>query len=479
MRATLKYILCLFAIFIILNSGEFDAKFDKFDDNFLAFELDGRKALHDEIKASFPKASSKDDKMGFLNRLIFSSKILGYEYSGYESELKNLGGDYESYRKMINSRHNERSSLLGSLKPTSNLQNLDKFGDIKNLELVSIADMGEFIELNFNKNIDGLVVNDFELKSSENFRYVIDIPSINKSKTSKISKKPFKDIRVGNYKDGITRVVLENSTSFSHTLHLQDNSLKIYTNFGSASPPPKKQTTKTVQKPQTSPLRNKTIVIDPGHGGKDPGAVGNGLKEKNLVLQIGLKLGNELKKRGYKVHYTRSTDKFIELRDRTKFANNKKADMFISIHMNAAPNKAKAKSFSGFETFFLSPARSERSKNAAALENKGSMEEMNYFSKQTFLNFLNREKIIASNKLAIDIQRYTLDNVSKKHKIKDGGVREAPFWVLVGALMPAVLIEAGYITHPTEGKNLANKDYQNAFVIGVANGIDAYFVKNQ
>ena len=153
--------------------------------------------------------------------------------------------------------------------------------------------------------------------------------------------------------------------------------------------------------------------------------------------------------------------------------------MFISIHTNAAPNKKQAPNFSGVETFFLSPARSERSKNAAALENKGDLEDMNEFSQETFLNFLNREKIIASNKLAIDIQGYILNSVQSKFKSKDGGVREAPFWVLVGATMPAVLIELGYISHPDEGKLLGKNEYQNALASGIANGVDAYFHKNK
>ena len=225
--------------------------------------------------------------------------------------------------------------------------------------------------------------------------------------------------------------------------------------------------------------RNKTIVIDPGHGGTDPGAVNGSLKEKTAVLGVAKKLGEILKSRGYKVYFTRSTDVFINLRSRTKFANDKMADLFVSIHANAAPNAAKAKSMHGIETFFLSPARSERSKNAAALENKSDIEEMNYFSQQTFLNVLNREKIIASNKLGIDIQKDILASARKVYAASDGSVREAPFWVLVGALMPAVLVEIGYITHPVEGEKLFNEAYQKALANGIANGIDGYFAKNR
>ena len=233
---------------------------------------------------------------------------------------------------------------------------------------------------------------------------------------------------------------------------------------------------KTASTKKITSAKGKVIVLDAGHGGDDPGAVNGHLKEKNIVLSIVQKAGKELQGRGYKVYYTRSKDKFINLRDRTKYANDKAADLFISIHANAAPNKAKAASMRGIETFFLSPARSERSKNAAALENKSDVDEMNYFSKQTFLNFLNREKIIASNKLAIDVQREVLAQAKTViPKTADGGVREAPFWVLVGALMPAVLVEVGYITHPSEGELINNSKYQDALAKGLADGVDVYF----
>ena len=233
---------------------------------------------------------------------------------------------------------------------------------------------------------------------------------------------------------------------------------------------------KTASAKKITSAKGKVIVLDAGHGGDDPGATNGSLKEKNIVLSIAQKAGKELQGRGYKVYYTRSKDKFINLRDRTKYANDKAADLFISIHANAAPNKTKAATMHGIETFFLSPARSERSKNAAALENKSDIEEMNFFSKQTFLNFLNREKIIASNKLAIDVQREVLARAkSVSSKASDGGVREAPFWVLVGALMPAVLLEVGYITHPGEGELINNSKYQDALAKGLANGVDVYF----
>lgn len=134
----------------------------------------------------------------------------------------------------------------------------------------------------------------------------------------------------------------------------------------------------------------------------------------------------------------------------------------------------------GIETFFLSPARSERAKRIAAKENKSDIRKMNYSSKNSLLTILNQSKITASNKLAIDVQQNILYKLRKKYnKIVDGGVREGPFWVLVGAQMPAILVEVGYVSNPLESKRLFNTNYQKAMALGIANGVNSYFAKNQ
>lgn len=227
---------------------------------------------------------------------------------------------------------------------------------------------------------------------------------------------------------------------------------------------------------------NKTIVIDPGHGGKDCGTTGGkkNICEKEIVLNIGKYLANELKKIGYSVHLTRDRDKFIRLKNRTKVANDKNADAFVSIHVNAIGGK-NANKLHGLETYFLSPARSKRAKNVAALENSDDIEAMNWFSKETFLNFLNSKRMVESNKLAIDVQRQSLLALKKVYgnrTIHDSGVREGPFWVLVGAQMPSILIETGYLSHPTESKRLMQDKYQRNLAKGIANGIYDYFAKN-
>ena len=367
------------------------------------------------------------------------------------------------------------------------------------------------IVLEFNRDLRQSDYKDFTIASNDHFRFVLDFSARQKSHNTRLQDSFVGEVRISQYNDKTVRVVLSDEKKFNASVQIDGNLMILSavesSKSAKAARAEKNRDQKSGRKrgreqdsePQISTIeesggakstsvaagkiykstKGKLIVIDPGHGGSDSGAVGNGLKEKNVVLATSKKLGALLQKRGYRVLYTRSTDVFINLRSRTIFAGKKNADMFISIHANAAPNASAASRMSGVETFFLSPARSERSKNAAALENKGDLEDMNTFSKQTFLNFLNREKIISSNKLAIDIQSYMLSSVKKSFKSKDGGVREAPFWVLVGATMPAVLVEIGYITHPDEGKNLGKSAYQDRIAQGIANGVDAYFQKNK
>jgi len=222
------------------------------------------------------------------------------------------------------------------------------------------------------------------------------------------------------------------------------------------------------------------VVIDAGHGGKDNGASCCEIrKEKNVVLSIAKKLKNKLKNRGYEVFMTRSTDDFVYLRKRTAFANEKKADIFISIHANASPNKEQAEIFKGIEVYYLSPAQTKRAKDAAEKENSVVLEGKDFFTKNAYISLINREKIIESHKLGLDVSSQMLKN-TREHfgVILNGGVKPANFWVLVGALMPAILVETGYITNQEEGKNLLDGYYQKLLAEGIADGIEQY-LKNK
>lgn len=478
-RAIILFFLAFSFLFAATNSQTF-AKFDK---NFAGSSRSAKIKLHNDIKNIYVDAIIKNDKntkKQALTRLITSSKSLGFDSSAYVKDLNALNGI--------------KSASAPAAAP---------------LTLLSATKVNETLVLKFNTKVDTAKLKTSFLKQQNNYKNIMDIegrlngnPLTYKNFISDyihISQYDKNTVRII-FSDKVQKTIKANATgdlliiSAQNFISNENVRASLHKNKKEVAKPKepepnlKPEPEPVHSEPVTTPLpsvatgkfsRNKTIVIDPGHGGTDPGAVNGKLQEKTAVLGVAKKLGEILKTRGYKVYFTRSTDVFINLRTRTKFANDKMADLFVSIHANAAPNAVKAKSMHGIETFFLSPARSERSKNAAALENKSDIEEMNYFSQQTFLNVLNREKIIASNKLGIDIQKEILASARKVYAASDGSVREAPFWVLVGALMPAVLVEIGYITHPVEGEKLFNEAYQKALANGIANGIDGYFAKNR
>ncbi|RKV22376.1 N-acetylmuramoyl-L-alanine amidase [Helicobacter pylori] len=230
---------------------------------------------------------------------------------------------------------------------------------------------------------------------------------------------------------------------------------------------------------KTKRKKHKKIVLDAGHGGKDCGAMSANLVcEKDIVLEVVKFLHKELKKRGYSVLLTRDKDIYIDLVARTELANKKGADLFISVHANSIPKRSTSNAH-GIETYFLSTARSERARKVAEQENKDDVSLMDYFSKSLFLNSLNTQRLIVSNKLAIDVQYGMLQSVRKNYPdVVDGGVREGPFWVLAGALMPSILIEIGYNSHAIESKRIQSKPYQKILAKGIADGIDSFFSKN-
>lgn len=230
---------------------------------------------------------------------------------------------------------------------------------------------------------------------------------------------------------------------------------------------------------KTKRKKHKKIVLDAGHGGKDCGAMSANLVcEKDIVLEVVKFLHKELKKRGYSVLLTRDKDIYIDLVARTELANKKSADLFISVHANSIPKRSTSNAH-GIETYFLSTARSERARKVAEQENKDNVNLMDYFSKSLLLNSLNTQRLVVSNKLAIDVQYGMLQSIRKNYPdVVDGGVREGPFWVLAGALMPSILIEIGYNSHAIESKRIQSKPYQKILAKGIADGIDSFFSKN-
>lgn len=218
------------------------------------------------------------------------------------------------------------------------------------------------------------------------------------------------------------------------------------------------------------------VVIDPGHGGHDPGAVGlDGLFEKDVVLDIALKLKKILLKNPlYEIFLTRDSDVYIPLEERTAIANKKKADLFISIHANASPRR-KVK---GVETYLLNWTDNEEANRVAARENSISLKRMKEMNKQMdeiegILGDLERQmKRDESVNLAHYIQSSMITSLNNRENL---GVKWAMFFVLFGARMPSVLVEVSFISNPEEERLLSMDTYRLQISQAIADGINRYF----
>lgn len=216
-------------------------------------------------------------------------------------------------------------------------------------------------------------------------------------------------------------------------------------------------------------LKVRTIMLDPGHGGKDPGAVANGIQEKNINLRLAKIMGKMLQDQGFEVHYTRSTDVFIPLEGRTAMANAKNADLFISVHCNSNPSP-KVK---GLEIYYLSLATDAQAVRVAARENGVSakkISDMQFILSDLMIN----SKINESRQMASLVEQKTLQTVRPKYALNSQGSRGAFFYVLTGARMPSILVEAGYLTNAQEAANLNTDAYLNVLARGLVNGVVAY-----
>lgn len=224
--------------------------------------------------------------------------------------------------------------------------------------------------------------------------------------------------------------------------------------------------------PKFKPGRIRRIVVDPGHGGHDPGAIGAGkTMEKDIVLAIGLKLAERLRSDlGMDVVMTRSTDIFIPLEERTAIANKVNADLFISVHANASLNRKTT----GIETYYLNLAKTDKAKQLAARENNTSLEKVSVLQGILF-DLMANSKINDSAHLADVVQKTTYKRVSSRYPAaKNNGVKQGPFYVLVGAGMPSILVETAFLSNEAEEKNLNDPEYQEATVEGIVDGVRAY-----
>jgi len=309
-----------------------------------------------------------------------------------------------------------------------------------------------------------------------------------------------KSVRVAQYKPDTVRVVLDVDNIKDYKIFTFSDPFRIIvdvkgerpTEISSLTPaisaplqssapdlkelPPDKQKEeaagKTSSRIKLRPGKIRRIVVDPGHGGKDPGAVGlSGLQEKDVVLSIGHRVAKKLREDlGIDVVMTRSTDVFIELQERTAIANQVGADLFISIHANAALNRKAT----GIETYYLNLAKTEKAAQLAARENGTSLEKVSLLQAVLF-DLMANYKLNDSAHLAEEVQKALYKRISGHDPAtRNLGVKQGPFYVLVGATMPSILVESAFISNSQDEMKLADPKYQEEISEGILDGVVAY-----
>jgi len=220
-------------------------------------------------------------------------------------------------------------------------------------------------------------------------------------------------------------------------------------------------------------LTVQSVFLDAGHGGKDPGTAHNGLVEREVTLDVAKRVGKLLQNRGIDVQYSREKDAHLALDERTRMANKARADIFVSFHVNAATDAQ----VSGFETFYLDVASNTEVARLATMENAVSDKKLGDLT-TILTDFMLSARTQESRQLAQALQQTVLSRLGKqRYATKDGGVKAAPLYVLIGTGMPAVLVELGYCSNREEARRLASTAYRQSLAEGIAEGILGYRAK--
>jgi N-acetylmuramoyl-L-alanine amidase len=288
-----------------------------------------------------------------------------------------------------------------------------------------------------------------------------------------------RQVRVAQYSPEVVRVVLDLSSVGSYRTAVLSDPYRLIVDIQGREngdrvalvEKRKESLSETkVAKPPVAALRK--IVIDPGHGGKDPGAIGiGGIAEKDIVLAVAKKLALKLKREmGVEVVLTRNDDSFVDLKDRTAIANAEQADLFISLHVNASPNPDAR----GLETYYLDNTTDEAANRLAARENavsRSSVTDIQFILSDMIQNLKLEDSITLANRLHGSV----VSQVGRRYgDVRDLGVKKALFYVLVGARMPSVLVEMFFVTHRSEGRALSKEAYQEAIADALFDGIKKY-----
>ncbi|MDA8139236.1 MAG: N-acetylmuramoyl-L-alanine amidase [Desulfobacteraceae bacterium] len=298
------------------------------------------------------------------------------------------------------------------------------------------------------------------------------------------------DARAGQYNADTVRVVVDIKSSKTYKIFSLKNPFRLVLDVWGQEvatatappPPPPEEHTSSGKIPQSAIVKQlalgvKRIVIDPGHGGKDFGAPGaiRGVHEKQVTLEIGRRLAEKIRSQlKCDVVMTRNSDTYLSLEERTAIANTQNADLFISIHTNAAQDHQAY----GMETYILNLATDDESIRVAARENATSTKNISDLD-SILQDLMQNAKVNESTRLAGYVQIGAYSRLGKKFEpLRNKGVKKAPFYVLLGADMPSILVETAFISNPRECQRLTSPEFQDVFCQGIVDGIKHYIEDN-
>jgi len=456
--------------------------------------------LYEEL---YGRSFKKSDKENAFE--VYDLIIKQYPESKYRGKAENAKGGQSLKKtpkttspKVIPEKHNARApvdSIEMEIKKSSSTQDLNtKKSDPAEAGSAEIVGLRYWSNPNYTR-----VVIDADNEVSYAHRLLKKDAAINKpqrlyvdlnnSRLGKDIKKHIliddnllMDTRAGQFSSNQVRVVVDIKSFRTYKIFSLKNPFRIVIDVWGKDPSPTPSVAITDTKGDKIPagalakqlsLRVRRIVIDPGHGGRDYGAPGylKGVYEKNISLKVARRLANKIRKKlDCEVIMTRNSDRNLSLEERTAIANTKNADLFISIHTNASRDRRAY----GIETFFLNLATDNDAILVAARENATSTK--NISDLQSILSdLMQNAKINESSRLAVHVQESLKDHLKKHYsRIKSKGVKQAPFYVLLGAQMPAILIETSFISNSRECKRLVNEKYQDRMCDAIVNGIQAY-----
>ena len=473
----LRPFLLLLLVTTLLFSASTKHELDGAKKNLYSSSKDKQFRAYDTYKRHYIKALINGDvktQKRCLDGICIAGKKLRIDVSDYKKKLSKLESKNASQQSSAQKTKNSPATKTEKIKPVKSKK--EKNVKIRSRHALSgFTWEGNALVLDFDFTLKAKDVNYFKLRpeGKKGYRYIFDVNAIVYKKPV-IKHKEIKRITISQYRRDTIRIVIESKKELKPRFKRDGSSLVITLGVSKVLAPKAKQIPRITKK-------NKLIIIDPGHGGRDGGAVGfKKYLEKTIVLQISKRLARILRQEGYRVKMTRDKDKTLSLKWRTKFTRKNKPDLFLSIHANAVPKK-NAHRARGVEIYYLDPKKgSKRSSRLERKENAADYRAMDSSISKLFSATQSRAKVLESNFLAIDLGQNVVSRLrDKKYKVKDAKVAGGNFWVLVGATSAAALIEVGFVSHSKEVKLLVNKRYQQAFAEGLADGVDQYFMNKE